>query len=64
MSIKKKVENYAAQAVEDRKDTTAVLLKIPDSLLQQLDSVVGRKSWTTRTGWIMDAIVAKLDIEL
>jgi hypothetical protein len=68
MSVKKKVSDLIdsfidkGADVKSRKDKSFknVLIRIPTSILNQLDDSVGRTPWLTRTQWIVNAIHEKL----
>ena len=78
MAIKEKIEREDAVKREkfiekggdvpsqkkDKGEFTNVLTRIPNDVLNQVDNILTRKRWMTRTGWIMEAIEAKLKEEL
>jgi hypothetical protein len=69
MAVKKKIspatENYIdkgadVKSCKDNKSFKNVLIRIPTSILTQLDNIVEKKPWINRTQWIVEAINYKI----
>lgn len=64
---RKKRESFISkggQVSADKKekgDFTNVLIRIPQPMLDQIDRCVKRRSWMTRTQWILQALEDHLD---
>jgi len=72
MTVKKKkdlsINNFIARGaqVKSNRGTSFknILVRIPESLLTELDELLEDKPWLTRTPWIVEAINEKLKREI
>ncbi len=68
MAVKKKADGMRESFIgrgaevksERNKSFTNVLIRIPDSILNELDEILEDKPWLNRTQWIVEAIHEKL----
>jgi hypothetical protein len=73
MAVKKKISPAAESFIDkgadvksskDSKSFKNVLIRIPTSILTQLDYVIEKKPWLNRTKWIVEAINDKIKSDL
>jgi hypothetical protein len=72
MTVRKKVDNSLQKFIEkgasvkEGKDSDFknILVRVPFSILMDLDESVRKKPWTTRTQWIIEAIYERLQDEM
>jgi len=72
MAVKKKVDREAQAFIDRGADVKSskdikfknLLIRVPTKLLIQLDAIVSKKPWLTRTQWIVTAIDEKLNSDL
>ncbi len=73
MAVKKKISREAEIFIDkgadvkpskDNKSFKNVLIRMPISILTQLDYIVKRKPWINRTQWIVEAINYKIKSDL
>ncbi len=60
-SIKKFIQKGAATKPAKDNESTKILVLIPNSLLEEIDSLVKEKPWLNRTRWIVQALHEKVD---
>lgn len=68
MAVKKKVNESINSFIDKGADVKAskkegfknILIRIPESVLSELDYVLEKKPWMARTQWIVEAIHEKL----
>lgn len=71
MAVKKRanglIDNFISRGAEVKsirnKSFTNVLVRIPDSILNELDEILEDKPWLNRTQWIVGAINDKIQKE-
>jgi hypothetical protein len=57
------LEKYRPSTKKAKTEFTNVLTRIPSSVLERVDAKVKEKPWMTRTQWIIEALITKLDKE-
>lgn len=71
MSVKRKttssisnfIEKGAAVKESNEKEFKNILIRVPRTLLSEIDALIEKKPWFTRTQWILDSIHEKLKKE-
>lgn len=71
MSVKRKatssisnfIDKGAAVKASKEKEFKNILIRVPHTLLSELDALIEKKPWVTRTQWILDSIHEKLKKE-
>ncbi len=64
MVIKKKISDFIDKGADVKgnkeKEFKNILLRVPQSILKQLEETLGKKPWVSRNQWIIDSIHEKL----
>ncbi len=67
MSVKRNVNSFIDKGADVKaskeKEFKNILIRVPKSILNELDTWVEKKPWINRTQWIVEAIHEKLNKE-